>query len=345
MLAVLAACGGTSDGSDHSQANPALAFGLPRTLVAQGGAEPALFLEASGGGPPIGYIGDDVRVHVLAAPEADRIRIATDGPLRFTGYLAMTRLVARAQARGRLDGAPVYVGPADPVRIVGVDGPWAVVEASPRCARLEQAGKSLGPYRGRFPADALGAERPSGAKAPRAGAWAFFSSDSPTEVHDRPGGRVVAVIPPVDPPLHATVLKHEGEWTGIRFGDGPYLVGFVRAPLTNAPADFFPSDEEPGPVRTPGLPARLRVDNAKPLWRVHAGAEVRFGDTVVGVLDTPGYARELGRYPSGDLDAFVAIDDQVAIRGVLRANDVEALTPPPTERPAKNSPAAPAESL
>jgi hypothetical protein len=55
---------------------------------------------------------------------------------------------------------------------------------------------------------------------------------------------------------------------------------------------------------------------------VRAGARVRFDGRVVGVLTRPGLAREMRRHPQGEVDVFVAVDDDVALRGMVRARDV-----------------------
>ena len=85
------------------------------------------------------------------------------------------------------------------------------------------------------------------------------------------------------------------------------------------------------------LPTRLARETGA-LKRVNAGATISFGGRVIAKLGQPGYARVLAIYPSGEADALVAIDDTVAVRGLLRTSDLLAAPTgapsPTTTRPA-----------
>jgi hypothetical protein len=331
---LLLACGGsepTRNAKERAATSATLPEGrLPGVLSTNRGDGPALFLSSDPKAPAFGYVGDDVRVDLLTGVENGRVRVQTAGAMKVRGYIPVERLAARALRRGRVKGTPTYLAPGNVVGVRGAEGPWLTVAVRPGSRRLEQSGVVLPMFTGRFPAEFVsGGLGHLAAEPPRSGFRVRLPSDAPTEVFERPGGALLATIPAMTPPLEAALLKDEGEWKGIRFGDGPYLVGFVKVALSPVPEAAPPRAEDLAPMTTKGLPARLRVDADKPLWRVRAGARVRFGDVTVAKLEDAGYARELGRYPSGDVDAFVAVDEGVAVRGVVSEDDLEALTPPP----------------
>ncbi len=135
---------------------------------------------------------------------------------------------------------------------------------------------------------------------------------------------MVATLPALDPPLNLVVLIHQGDWKGVRVGVGPYLVGFVNVALTpgqvpHGGALSGGSHAGPGEV-----PERLRADNDKPLWRLPAGTRIRFNGVTTAILEQPGFARELHRYNRyHQVDVFAAVDDQVAVRGMVRFEDLQ----------------------
>jgi hypothetical protein len=93
------------------------------------------------------------------------------------------------------------------------------------------------------------------------------------------------------------------------------------------------------------VPERLAAEDTRPLWKVPAGTRLRFDDNVIAVFEAEGYAREMNRYDTGEVDVFVAVDDTVAIRGMLRADDlvaIEGQTPTPDPTPAPTPAPAPA---
>jgi hypothetical protein len=73
------------------------------------------------------------------------------------------------------------------------------------------------------------------------------------------------------------------------------------------------------------VPERLAAEDTRPLWKVPAGTRLRFDDSVIAVFETDGWAREMNRYDTGEVDVFVAIDNTVAIRGMARAEDLVAI--------------------
>jgi hypothetical protein len=85
------------------------------------------------------------------------------------------------------------------------------------------------------------------------------------------------------------------------------------------------------------VPERLAAEDTRPLWRVPSGTRLRFDDDVIAVFEAEGYAREMNRYDTGEVDVFVAVDDTVAIRGMVRADDlvaIEGQAPPEEPSPA-----------
>jgi hypothetical protein len=54
---------------------------------------------------------------------------------------------------------------------------------------------------------------------------------------------------------------------------------------------------------------------------------VRFDGQVVARLADRGWARELRRTEDGLVDVFLAVDDDVALRGLVRARDLEPVEP------------------
>jgi hypothetical protein len=177
-----------------------------------------------------------------------------------------------------------------------------------------------------------------------------------TRVLSRPGGHVLATLLPAAAPVPAEVVRERGELAAVRIGSGPKLLGWVERAALGPPAQAVASGTAGGPgagggtsgdgpgtaspaIASPATdPAagtdvgarvgatyvaeRLQNEAGLPLLRVRAGARVRFDGRVVGVLTRPGLAREMRRHPQGEVDVFVAVDDDVALRGMVRARDV-----------------------
>ena len=111
-----------------------------------------------------------------------------------------------------------------------------------------------------------------------------------------------------------------------RVGSGPFLVGFVQTNLIPAAATMVPAS---GAGRSgAALPQRISDEAALPLFRVPAGTEVVFEGRVIARLNQPGWARELRRYAAySQSDVFVAVDDSVAVRGLVSVNALQPATP------------------
>jgi hypothetical protein len=106
------------------------------------------------------------------------------------------------------------------------------------------------------------------------------------------------------------------------------LIGWTNLPLSanNALAQLDvaapKSNDALAAVNGVSLPARLANEPGE-LKRVAAGTKIVFGDAVIGVLKREGYARVVRAYDeAGYADVFVAVDDAVALRGLVRAVDL-----------------------
>ena len=301
-------------------------------MLTDNGNDPALFMSNAEAAQPVGFVGTDVTV-VPMGPIADgRIPVRIDGSLHVEAYLDARRLTARVQRRGRVVGAPVYLGPNDRVRVLGPGTSGFVrIEARPFARGLEQQGTAFPAFEGTFPRIGLDATNaPPAAEAPRAGTTAALPDSQETPVLDGPNGQVISKVPGLTSPLRVVVLREEGEYRGVRIGDGPYLVGYVKSSLTpvgpRVGAALAELTKVDPPVTLSGVPARLRVDAEARLWRARKGTHVRFGDKVIGTLNAAGYAREMGRPSPGFVDAFVAVDDAVAVRGLVAETDLSPVT-------------------
>lgn len=296
----------------------------PDRLVAGPGTGPALFVTGDAQAPAVGYVSPGVAFTVTGAPEGQRVPVRIDGPLEVRAWLAMERLAGRVHERGRVGKAPGYVGPNDVVRIVG-DGGEGLLRIELRPPLRE--GHELPPMEAIYPADRIGAQRvdPSRAKGPSPGTAVTLPSGEPVPVYDRPGGDVVATLPDLDPPLTLVKVVERGEWSGVRVGTGPYLVGFVNVPLTSA-SEPPRREEDPlaHPTTASSVPLRLQTEPDQPLRRVKVDTPIRFNGRTVAVVRQPALAREMVRHEAaGQVDVFVAADDDVAVRGMVPANALE----------------------
>ena len=354
VLAAFAACGvglagcGAQDGSSRGSGRPE---GWPGELLTSDGSGPALYLGPEADDAAIGYVSPGVTVRIAGAPQGDRIPVWIDGPLKVRGWLVFPRLAGRVTSRGRVAGTPTYVGPND---IVGIRGPGSSpgslrVEVSPWLGR--DNAPALGPFIGELSAEQLGADEidPASAEGPSTGEPHMLPAGQEIPVYDRPSGEVIATLPALDPPLTVVVLRDSGGWKGIRAGVGPYLVGFVNAQLTPAPQAPARPDAS-GPAASGEVPHRLAAESERRLWRVPTGARIRFDGTTIAQLRQAGFAREMNRYASGEVDVFVAINDDVAIRGMMDARRLEAYegaepAPPAPEQPVEPVPPSPAPPI
>jgi hypothetical protein len=303
--------------------------GWPDTLRVAEGSGPALFLGPSERAAAIGYVSPGVRVRLAGAVEGERVPVRIDGPVKVRAWLATSRLAGYVQRRGRLRGAPLALGVNELVGVRGTteDGLMRI-EARPRFGRTPDP--EVGPFTGVYPPSGVGpdavADAPTEAQS---GERARLPAGRAVELHARPRGPVVATLPPLERGLPVEVARRRGEWSAVRIGTGPRLVAWFRGPLEAPDPNDVPAAPAAATVatRSAGRPRALTHDVTLPLWRVRARARVRFDGQVVARLADRGWARELRRTEDGLVDVFLAVDDDVALRGLVRARDLEPVEP------------------
>lgn len=349
---VLVACGGGATEAPAAAANEAPAAagaetprpqtrlappaGFPADLETSDGLGPALFAGPTASAPAIGYVSGRVSVSIVGAPEGDRVPVRIRGPIKVRAWLSLSRLQGRATHRGRVRGAPVSLRPGD---VVGVRG-----QTDERTLRVSVR-PNLGPsvtmdaFEGEFPSNWIGSALPAAepaadAAAPETpppaeerGQAASLAAGPPVDVYDRPQGRVIARIPLRTEVVPVEIAREQGEWKAVRIGFGPMLSGYVRVPLQTLDAHLAPAAAAPAATAANPVPERIQRDAHTPLVRVRRGARIRFGGMIVGVVDELAYARVLQTYPNGEIDVFVAVNNDVALRGLVRARDVAASAP------------------
>jgi hypothetical protein len=336
-----AEAGGASAGAEQAESEPPADW--PRVLVVGPPAgEPALYFGPRADAPAFGYIHPGVRIRLESGPQQGRIEALVAGALPTKGWIPLDRVAAIAQRRGRVAGTPFYLGPNDYVTVLGPDGQGQMrVAVRPWLG----GGTFLDPHVGTFPADQLGDRPvdPSTVEQPTEGQCYVLPPGQTVPVYDHPGGEPVASLPAQDPPMSVVVLRDRAPWYGVRAGYGPYVVGYVQAPLTPCPGPA-PAPQPMVPASSGEMPYWMTQERGS-LYRVASGTRVTFNGRTIARLRREGWARELGR--EGDqMDAFIAIDEDVALRGLVPASAltlVEAAGPeagaPPAPAPA--TPAAP----
>ena len=326
FVLLLASCGGSSRspatmriGSDED-ARTGTPEGWPRVLVVTPGSGPALFLGPEDDSPPIGYLSPGVRVRVDGPVRNGRIPVTVAGGLSARGWMPLGRVGAYTTQRGRIEGSPTYVGVGDLVSILEKTEGGFRVQVGPWLGRAEN--DRLGPWTVELPADWLGSERPEGGDTGlNPGQNRRLPAGQEVAVYDRPGGRVIATLPPADPPHTVVVLRERDGWGGVRAGVGPFLVGYIQTEgLTEADSPPRVLYEPPAPGDD-GMPARIAAEQGR-LFRVAEGARVRFLDRTIARLRGQGWARELDRIDDQNLDVYVAVDEGAALRGIVRERDL-----------------------
>ena len=317
----------TTTGGSTSTADPAR---WPREFVAGPGTGPALFLHQGSDAPALGYVSEGVPFSIAGLPENGRVPVRIRAGLKVRAWLSTTRLAQRVQRRGKIRDTAGYVGPGDLVRILGpdIDEERMRVEVMPRFG-AEALGAAV---TGTFPTVGLAPTAPAEPEALSTGETRGLPEGREVPLYDRPRGEVIARLPALTPPIRVEVLRERGEWKGVRVGEGPYLVGYVDADLGDAP----PAVEDPGPNE--GMPRRLQAEEDKPLWRLAVGTRVRFDGRTVAILDAEGWGREMNRYENtGEVDLFVAVDDDVAVRGMVRISDLQPVAEEAAPAPAEGT--------
>lgn len=323
---------------------------LPRVLVIGPGSGPALYLSPDANAAAFGFVNPGVRVRVESGVQNGRVEVLVAGPLPTKGWVPSERLAMYAQQRGRVEGTPVYLGPND---LVNVLGPGAE-EGQMRVAVRPWLGGELflDPQVGTFAADLLDNQPVDAAsvEGPTEGECFRLPPGQTVPVYQSPNDPPVTSLPAQDPPLPVVVLRNRAPWYGIRAGYGPYVVGYVQAPLT--PCEGAPPAPAPM-VPTGGERPYWMTQEPGALYRIAVNTPVTFGRNpdgtprVIARLRQEGWAREIGR-EDGHVDVFLAVDDNVALRGLVPETAltlVEAgATPPAPAVPPAPAP-APAEPL
>ncbi|MFW5920592.1 MAG: hypothetical protein ACOCUS_02040, partial [Polyangiales bacterium] len=305
--------------------------GWPERLIAGPGSGPALYLNERPDAPEVGYVSPGTEFELAGERTDDRIKVYIGGGLKIRAWMTMDRVSARVQKRGKIPDTNVSLGPNDVVRVLGPSDREGIlrVEARPYLGRGPNS--TLGAEQGIYPADRLGVSEvnPNEVEQPTPGEPHRLPAGEEVPVYDKPGGEVIARLPALDPPLRVVVLRQRDPWKGVRVGVGPYLVGYIDAPLEAA--DSAPSGGGliGEPARDGPIPARLQAEEQRPLWRLKKDARVYFYDDagerhVFAIVKEDGYAREMNRYEEQDeVDVFAAVDDRLAVRGLVLARSLE----------------------
>jgi hypothetical protein len=299
------------------------ASAFPAELVAgPGSGEPALFLGAAPDAAAIGYVSEGVVLEIAGGPEGDRIPVRIRGGMRVRGYFPLARLSAVVTHRGRVGGTPLYVGPNDRVHVIGPGDEAGTMRIEGQVT-LRPGGPEGPSFTGTFPVQGLGAHEVGVTPESDApGTFQRLPAGQTFPVYDRPGGAVVYTIPALDPGLVVRVAAQRDGWNAVLVGLGPYIAGYAQATVT--PAEAPPRAAHPAPpASSGGVPQRLTEETQLPLYRLPAGIRIRFDGATIAALDREGYARELARYEqTHEVDVFVAVDDAVAVRGMISADDL-----------------------
>jgi len=312
----------------------------PRVLVTGPGAGPALYLGHSEDAPAIGYLNPGVRVRLESSLTNGRVEVLVGGELAVKAWVPLQRVGLYTQQRGRIEGTRAYVGPGN---FVGILGPGE----EPGHMRVEVrpwmgGGNFLGPFVGTFDAEQLADRPPEGdVEGVTPGDCYTLPAGETMTMTESPRGEAVANLPALDPPLSVVVLRQRENLYGVRAGYGPYLTGYVEGNLT-ACEGSLPAPE-PVAVSAEGDRPYWMSQEAGNLHRVEAGTRVGFHGRTIARLRGEGWARELGRQDNGLVDVFVAVNDDVAIRGLVRESQLtlvegQATEPEPEPEPEEELP-------
>ncbi|MBX7193001.1 MAG: hypothetical protein K1X94_13125 [Sandaracinaceae bacterium] len=313
--------------------------GWPAILVSTAGRAPALYAGSDDAAPAFGHLGDGVRVRVEGAIQGQRVPVTVGGNLVVHAWAQVNRLAAFTSRRGRVEGTPVFVGVNDPVSLVGRENDTTYrIIVRPRLGRPDVDDTLVG-YAAMLGTDWIGegdgVEADTGLNP---GEFRLLPAGQEVPLYDRPGGTVVARLPPLDPPLTVVVLRSRDGWNGVRVGVGPYLVGYVQGELAPSTAEALGARPRRA-ATTEAMPSRIANETGA-LFRVAAGTHVMFYGEDVATVRREAWARELSPRQGDQADVYIAADDGVAIRGVV---PVSSLTPV-TDGAAAQPGAAPASA-
>ena len=351
LLSISVACGGGGAATTETETDPAGETGTtggemsagassamedperwPRDFVTGPGGGPALYLSADPDAAAVGYVSPDVGFRIAGFPREGRIPVRINGGLKVKAWLTTDRMSLYAQQAQRIEGTPTYLGAGDAVRVIGPDeAPGMLrVEITPNLGRGPEHGMPS------FPAviadTMLGTTPPADAEPVRPGPAHALPANTEVQIFATPDSPI-ATIPAMENPPIVSLIRARGRWKKVLVGTGPYIMGYVNVDLT--PVENY--DEPAARPSTPigEVPLRLQNDQQHALWRVAEGARIRSQGRIFTIVDGPAYARELERFEDDNtVDVFVAVDDDVAVRGLVRIRDlqpVETDTTPPAE--------------
>jgi hypothetical protein len=299
---------------------------FPAKLVAgPGSGQPALFLGPEPDAAAVGYVSEDVTLEIAGPPQGQRIPIRIRGAMLARGYFPVARLAAVVTHRGRVGGTAYYLGPNDRVRVLGgAEGEPMRIEGR---IVLRPGGPEGPTFTGTFPLEGLGAQEIAVTPENDApGRFGRLPAGQAIPVYDRPGGTLVYTIPALDPGLVVRVAAQRDGWSAILVGMGPYIAGYAQG-------NIVPAEPPAAPVATTATPAgsvpqRLKEEATLPLYRMPAGTRVSFNGVTIAALEREGYARELMRHEAtNEVDVFVAVDDSVAVRGMISSEALAGAQP------------------
>lgn len=305
---------------------------LPPTARITEGRGPSLYLGPDAGSPAFGYLTAGVVVELAGELEGSRVLARVRGGMRVRGYVPVHRLEFLSLTRGRVRDTPVYLGGGDPVKLLGyADEPGRVrVAVSPAIVSREGARVNVPRYEGSFPVAALGGEAPDHPPA-LPGRPILIRAEHALPVFDETGSERLLTLPPNHHFEAYEVRRDEGR-IAILLGSGPYLAGYLHhGEIIADPSPRTPphatKERAPANAARGELPERIRRDESSgPLRRVKPATRVAFDGVTIASIDAPAYAREMARYvETGEVDVFVAVDDQVAIRGMIPADAIESV--------------------
>ena len=325
----LAGCGGargstasTTEGDGDATAG---APGWPTVLISRAGDGPALYAGPDADAPAFGYLSEGVRLRLDSAPTNGRVLVTVGGSVVVHGWVPLSRMMAYTTTRGRLDGTPIFIGAGDPIGLVARGTGDAVeVELNARLGR--EGAADIGPFTGTIPLSWL-VDRPAveSDDGLDAGTPMLLPAGAEVGLYDRPNGSVIVTLPVLDPPLTVVSLRDRSGWHGVRIGVGPFLVGYVHADLEPSTVEAIGTRPGlPSVAAVDGTPARVAMEEDGTLVRVDSGTRIRFYGEEVARLRAEGWARELGR-DGEEVDAFVAVDNGVAVRGIVPSGSVTAV--------------------
>jgi hypothetical protein len=326
---MLAGCAGTP--RKGPQAGPSSRISTtdaqrPEQMLLAYTDKPVFFTGPAPDAGVVGFGAQDLLLTLTGPATQGRVPVRVDGPLEVSAFVPEELLILRVQRRGQVRGTPVYVAPDQALRVLGTaetPSRWRVLVTP------VLLGETLEPMMGSYPKRGLAPQLAAAAEPPAEGETARVPAGVALRLYDQPEGQLVYQVKARSEPWPLRVLGVRAGMAAVRAGEGPFLVGYTDAPLLPAEG-VTPSVRDPRPpkpaVRKQAIPARLLRETG-PLKRVVRGAELRFDGKVIGRFRQPGYARVLAKYPNGELDVFAAVDDNVALRGLLRASEVTALEP------------------